>query len=255
MSESIRAVERALDVLLCFSMNAPELSMTQISEKVGMNKSTVHRLLGTLEARKFVERDPVTGLYSPGNRLLQMAFLTLNKNHLGEVSAPYMKKLNEQHRETITLSILDDSDVVYFSVLESPQTVKMAARPGQRLPAFCTASGKVMMAYSDEKAVQKIFDRGFPEYTRYTIRDSETLIHIFRLVQERGFAYSEQEYEEGINAVAAPILDRHKKPLAALAVAGPAYRLSVERMMEIGPSVAAASKEISRELELLSQLK
>lgn len=255
MSESIRAVDRALDVLLCFSANTPVLSMTQISEIVGMNKSTVHRLLATLEAKRFVQRDPLTGLYQPGNRLLQMAFLTTQKNNLFEVVEPYMKKLNELYRETITLSILDDSDVVYSSVVESQQTVKLAAKPGQRLPAFCTASGKVLMAYSDEETIQKIFDQGFPEYTSFTIRSSETLIHIFRLVRERGFAYSEQEYEEGINAVAAPIIDRNKRPLAAIAVAGPAYRLTLERMLEIGPSVAETAREAIRDLELRVNVK
>ena len=105
------------------------------------------------------------------------------------------------------------------------------------------------MAYSDEVTIQKIFDRGFPEYTSFTIRSSETLIHIFRLVRERGFAYSEQEYEEGINAVAAPILNRNKHPLAAIAVAGPAYRLTVDRMLEIGPDVAETAREITRDLE------
>jgi IclR family transcriptional regulator, KDG regulon repressor len=255
LSESIRAVDRALDVLLCFSANTPLLSMTQISEIVGMNKSTVHRLLATLEAKRFVQRDPLTGLYQPGNRLLQMAFLTTQKNNLFEVVEPYMKKLNELYRETITLSILDDSDVVYSSVVESQQTVKLAARPGQRLPAFCTASGKVLMAYSDEETIQKIFDQGFPEYTSFTIRSSETLIHIFRLVRERGFAYSEQEYEEGINAVAAPIIDRNKRPLAAIAVAGPAYRLTLERMLEIGPSVAETAREAIRDLELRVNVK
>jgi len=255
LSESIRAVDRALDVLLCFSANTPVLSMTQISEIVGMNKSTVHRLLATLEAKRFVQRDPLTGLYQPGNRLLQMAFLTTQKNNLFEVVEPYMKKLNELYRETITLSILDDSDVVYSSVVESQQTVKLAAKPGQRLPAFCTASGKVLMAYSDEETIQKIFDQGFPEYTSFTIRSSETLIHIFRLVRERGFAYSEQEYEEGINAVAAPIIDRNKRPLAAIAVAGPAYRLTLERMLEIGPSVAETAREAIRDLELRVNVK
>jgi IclR family transcriptional regulator, KDG regulon repressor len=255
LSEPIRAVDRALDVLLCFSANTPVLSMTQISEIVGMNKSTVHRLLATLEAKRFVQRDPLTGLYQPGNRLLQMAFLTTQKNNLNEVAEPYMRKLNESYRETVTLSILDDSDVVYSSVVESQQTVKLAARPGQRLPAFCTASGKVLMAYSDEEIIQKIFDKGFPEYTRFTIRSSETLIHIFRLVRERGFAYSEQEYEEGINAVAAPILDKNKRPLAAIAVAGPAYRLTVDRMLEIGPAVAETAREVTRELALRVNIK
>jgi IclR family transcriptional regulator, KDG regulon repressor len=249
LSESIRAVERALDVLLCFSSSTPELSMTQIAEKVGMHKSTVHRLLATLEAKRFVERDHVTGIYHPGNRLLQMAFLTLGRNDLVQIATPYMQKLKEMHRETITLSIIDDADMVYIAVEESPQTVKLAAKPGQRLPAFCTASGKVIIAYSPEDEIKHIFDQGFPEYTPFTIRSTGTMMHIIQLVRQRGFAYSEQEYEEGINAVAAPILDKHKHPLAAIAVAGPAYRLSVERMMEIGPSVAEIAQEITREFE------
>ncbi len=131
MSESIRAAERALDVLMCFSINTPVLSMTQITERVGMNKSTVHRLLATLEAKRFVERDAKTGLNRPGKRLLQMAYLTLEKNHIREIAAAYMQRLNELHRETVTLSILDDTERVYLAVDESPQTVKIAARPDQ----------------------------------------------------------------------------------------------------------------------------
>lgn len=248
MSESIRAVERALDVLLCFSIDTPTLSMTQIAEQVGMNKSTVHRLLATLEAKRFVERDPNTGLYHPGKRLLQMAYLTLEKNNLRDIAAPHMKKLNELHRETITLSTLDDTEMVYLAVDESPQTVKIAARPGQRLPVHCTASGKAILAFSTDEVVKKIFDLGFPEYTSYSIRSPEMYHKIFRIVRERGFAYSEQEFEEGINAVSAPILDAKQQPQAAIAVVGPAFRLSVERMLEIGPSVAEAANDISREL-------
>jgi IclR family transcriptional regulator, KDG regulon repressor len=255
LSESIRAVDRALDVLTCFSSKTPELTMTQIADQVGMHKSTVHRLLATLEAKHFVQRDPVTQIYRPGNRLLQMAFLTLEKNDLREVAAPFMKQLNEKYRETITLSILDDTDMVYVAVDAGPQTVTIAAKPGQRLPAFCTASGKVVIAYSPESTVNGIFTKGFPEYTKYTIRSTETMLHIIDLVRERGFAYSEQEYEEGINAVAAPILDKNKHPLAAIALAGPAYRLSVEKMLEIGPAIALIAREISRDYVFSSKQK
>ncbi len=248
MDESIRAVDRALDVLMCFSSNTPELSMTQITEKVGMHKSTVHRLLGTLEAKKFVQRDPVTGRYRPGNSLLQLAFLTLERSNLKEIALPFMHRLNEQHLETVTLSIRDGSDMVYLAVLESPQKVKMAAKPGERLPVFSTASGKVVMAYSDDAFVKQILSQELPQFTSFTIRDQKTMYHILDLVKERGFAYSEQEYEDGINAVAAPIINKNKVALASIAVAGPAYRLSVERMLKIGPSVADVAQELSKEI-------
>jgi DNA-binding IclR family transcriptional regulator len=225
--------------------------MTQIAEKIGINKSTVHRLLATLEANKFVERDPLTGMYSPGNRLLQVAFLTLEKNNLTDIASPYMQQLNEIFQETVTLSILDESDVVYLSVLESPQKIMLAAKPGQRLPAFCTASGKVLMAYSNDEVIQKIFNSGLPEYTNTTVRDTEKLRQIFHKIREQGFSYSEQEYEEGVNAVASPLFGKDKRPLAAIAVVGPAYRMSIERMLEIGPAVASVAKELSKDLESL----
>jgi DNA-binding IclR family transcriptional regulator len=152
------------------------------------------------------------------------------------------------HRETITLSTLDDTDMVYINVLESPQSVKLAAKPGQRLPVFCTASGKVLMAYASDEFVKNVFEKELPQYTPYTIREPETTFHIMDLVRERGFAYSEQEYEEGINAVAAPILGKNNTPLASIAVAGPAYRLTVERMLSIGPSVASIAIELSKEI-------
>jgi IclR family KDG regulon transcriptional repressor len=252
LSESVHTVERALDVLSCFNSSSPELSMTQISEKVGIHKSTVHRLLATLEAKRFVQRDPISGLYSPGKRLLQLAYLCLNQNNLVDIAPPFMRQLHDLHRETITLSVLDELDVVYVDVLESQQSVKLAARPGQRLPAFCTASGKVLLAHSSLDVVQKIFDQKLPAYTSHTIRDFETMRHVFKLACDRGFAYSEQEYEEGINAVAAPILDGNQRPVAAIAVAGPAYRLPVEIMLQIGPSIVVVANEMTRELATTS---
>jgi IclR family transcriptional regulator, KDG regulon repressor len=112
MSESIRAVDRALDILLCFTRQTPRLTMTQIAERVGMNKSTVHRLLGTLEKKRFVQREPSTGLYQLGIRLFQMAYLTLEQNDLRRFAAPFLQRLCSQNRETVTLSVLDDTDVV-----------------------------------------------------------------------------------------------------------------------------------------------
>ncbi len=229
MSESTRAVERALAVLLCFSRNTPELTLTQIAERVGLNKSTVHRLLATLDRNRFLQRDPATGAYRPGIRLVQFAYLMLEQNDLRRYAAPFLHLLREQYRETVDLAILDNAEVVYLDVLESPQRVKLAAAIGQRL---------------------RIMDNGMPKHTDCTIISREAFLENLRTIRTLGFAISEQEYEEGINAVAAPILDQHGLPIAAVAIAGPAYRLTRERMSEIGPSVLAATRDISQEIEL-----
>lgn len=250
MNESIRAVERALNILLCFSMQTPELSMTQISEMVGLHKSTVHRLLATLERMRFVQRDPVTSMYRPGIRLLQMAYLTLEHNDLSRIAMPFMRHLCELHRETIDLSVLDDGDVVFTEVVESPQRVKLAAAKGQRLPAACTASGKSILAFLPVEKVQAILDRGITRFTQYTPCSASEVWEDLAAAKKDGFALSEQELEEGINAVSAPIFDADHRPVASIAIAGPAYRLTRERMVSMGPDIIAACEGISKELQL-----
>jgi IclR family KDG regulon transcriptional repressor len=249
MSESIRAVERALDVLSCFSHQTPELSMTQIAEQVGINKSTVHRLLATLEKNRFVERDLATGLYRPGIRLIQMAYLTLEHNDLRRLAAPLLRQLCDLQRENVNLSVLDDVDVVYVDVIESAQRVKLAASSGQRLPAFCTASGKAILAFMPEENVKRILERGMPKYTQRTLVTSKEIFNDFSQTREWGFAISDQEFEDGINAIAAPIFNANNQPIASVSVAGPAYRLSRERMVEIGPQVVATANNIAQEVE------
>jgi IclR family transcriptional regulator, KDG regulon repressor len=250
MSESVRAVERALDVLLCFTNQTPELTMTQIAEQVGIHKSTAHRLLATLENKRFIQRDQETGIYRLGIRLLQMAYLTLEQNDLRRMAVPFMHRLCDLYEENIDLTLLDDTDVVFVNILEGPRRVKLAAAIGQRLPAFATASGKAILGFMPENLVRRILDRGMPQLTRYTLNSPDDLYKNLNSVRELGFAISEQELEEQINAVAAPIFDQENHPIASIAVAGPAYRLTHERMMEIGPVLVATTREISQEINM-----
>jgi len=236
---------------MCFTSQTPELTMTQISGMIGINKSTVHRLLATLERKRFVERDATTGIYRPGLRLLQMAFLTLEHNDLRRLAAPFLHSLSEQYRENVNLTVLDNTDVIYVDVIESPQRVKLAAEKGQRLPAFCTASGKAILAFLPEDRLEHILKNGMPKYTPNTITSLEAYYKDMKLTRERGYAISEQEFEEGINALAAPICSQ---PIASVSIAGPAYRLTRERMIEMAPDLMATVLKIAREVELAVNL-
>lgn len=246
MSESIRAVERALDVLLCFTSHTPELTMSQISELVGINKSTVHRMLSTLERKRFVDRDLTTGIYRPGLRLLQMAALAMEQNSLRRAAAPFLQDLCNRYRENVNLALLDGADVVYVDVIEGSQRVKLAAVPGQRLPAFCTASGKAILAFLSEDRIQQILEHGMPQYTQTTLTSKERFFEDIRVIRGRGFAISEQEFEDGINAIAAPICNQ---PIASISIAGPTYRLTKDRMLEMGSDLLATAKNIALEVE------
>jgi DNA-binding IclR family transcriptional regulator len=234
---------------MCFSRTTPELNMTQIAEHIGIHKSTVHRLLATLEKNRFVQRDQATGMYRLGIRLLQMAYLTLEQNDLRQLAAPLMRQLNEKYQENIHLAVLDDGDMVYVHLLESPQRIKLAAAIGQRLPAFATASGKAVLAYLPPDSVQRMLERGMPRFTEFTPVSPEKLLEDLRATREAGFALSVREYEDEINAVAAPIFDADKQPLASIAIAGPAYRLTADQMRRIGPELILAAEAISKELD------
>jgi IclR family transcriptional regulator, KDG regulon repressor len=254
VAQSVRAVERALDVLLCFTRDESNLTLTQISERVGIHKSTVHRLLATLESKRFVQRDEAAGTYHLGSRLMEMAFLVLQNNDLQRLAMPYMEHLAAEHRETVDLAILDGADVVYLQVVESPQRVKLAAAPGQRLPAFCTATGKAFLAYLPEEQVQEILKPGLVKYTEHTMVSLPDLYEDLRHTRERGFAISEQEYEDGINAAGAPILDVNKHPIAVIAIAGPSFRLPHERMLALGSAVRATADTIAGEIGLATTM-
>jgi DNA-binding IclR family transcriptional regulator len=250
MSESVRAVERALDILLCFSQDGPALSLTQISERVGMHKSTVHRLLATLESRRFLHRDRASGLYRLGFRFIEMSSLVLQEVDLRRWAQPYLQHLSAECGETIDLSVLDGAHVIYLDVVESPQRVKIAAAVGQRLPAFCTASGKAFMAYLPDDEVRNILGKGLAKYTEHTLLSITDLYEDLRLTRERGFAISEQEFENDIHAVAAPILDAGGYPVAVIAIVGPSFRLTRERMLTLGQSIQATAAAIAHEVGL-----
>jgi len=249
LSESIRAVERALDVLECFSTQTPELNMTQISERVGMHKSTVHRLLATLEKRRFVERDFATGLYRPGIRFLQLAYLTQENNDIRRLALPFMQRLCAQYLENVNLAELDGTDVVYIEITEGSQRIKLAASIGLRLPVYCTASGKAIIAFLPTEEIEKILAVEIVAHTKCTLTSRDEILKNLQQVRKVGFAMDLGELEEGINAVAAPILDKDGRPVASVSVAGPAYRLTTEKMMEIGPVVRKTAEDISREIQ------
>jgi len=248
MSKSVHAVERALEVLLCFNQDEPVLSLTRIAERLDLPKSTIHRYLATLEAARFVRRDGATGSYHLGYRFIELASLVLQEADLERWATPHLERLSAECGETVDLAVLDGAQVVYLQVIESPRRVKIAATVGQRLPAFCTASGKAFLAYLADDQVDYILSQGMPRYTDSTRVSPADLRQDLRVTREREFAISEQEYERDINAVAAPILDAHGCPVAVIAIAGPAYRLARERMMELGSLLLATTKAIAREV-------
>jgi IclR family transcriptional regulator, KDG regulon repressor len=250
LSLSVRAVDRALDILLCFTTNETALSMTQISERVEIHKSTVHRLLATLEAKRFLHRDKATGLYRLGFELVELASIVLRDMDLPRWASPYLQRLAAECGETVDLAALDGDHVIYLQVVESPLRLKIAAAVGQRLPAYCTATGKAFLAFLPDVQVDQIISAGLARQTDRTMVSAADLRRDLVATRERGFAISEQEFEPEINAVAAPILDASGYPIGVIAVVGPSFRLPRERMLALGRQILASTDAIAHEVGL-----
>jgi len=217
-----------------------------------MSKTTVHRLLTTLETRRFISRDKITGMYRLGFRLVEMASLVLQDMELRRWVQPYLKNLSIQYGETVDLSVLDGSHVIYLEVIESSRRVKLAAAVGQSLPAYFTASGKALLAFAPEEQVQKILAENIAEHNGEAGLTISRALEDLNKVAERGYATSEQEYEEHINAVAAPIFDADRCAVASIAIVGPSFRLSRDRLPELGEAIRKIADEISREVGITS---
>ena len=234
--------------MLCFTPEEPVRSLTQIAESVHMSKTTVHRLLTTLETRRFISRDKDTGMYRLGFRIVEMASLVLKDMELRRWALPYLKGLSKEYGETVDLSVLDGSHVIYLEVIESPQRVKLAAAIGQRLPAYFTASGKAILAFTPEEQVRKTLAENFAEHKGEAGLTISRALKDLVKTAERGYAISEQEYEDQINAVAAPIFDDDRRPIASIAIVGPSFRLSRDRLPELGESIRKIADEISHDV-------
>jgi IclR family KDG regulon transcriptional repressor len=256
MSGSVNAVDRALDIMLCFGEEHPRLSLSQIAEQLNLPKSTIHRHLATLENKRFISRDNTTGKYSLGLRFIEMGAVILQDAGFQRWTQPHLERLSAESGETVDLAILDGRHVTYLQVIESSQRVKIAAAVGQRLPAYCTASGKAFLAFLPDDRVSEILGKEMIRYTENTCVSLPKLYEDLHITYERGFAISEQEFEKDINAVAAPILDASGYPVAVIAVVGPSYRLSHEQMNRLGKSIRLSTDAIAREggLSILSAI-
>lgn len=243
-----QAVQNALDVLGAFTPEAPSWGVNELARHLGLHKSTVSRLLATLEERRMVKQDPQTERYRLGIGLIELAGVLLDDLDLRRVAAPYLRELSAQTRETINLAIWDGPDVVLVEHLPSPEPVKYLGWVGHREPLHATSPGKAMLAFADEATVGQVLANGLSRYTASTLIDEAALRRELAGIRARGYAVNAGEFREALNGVAAPIWRFPRELAGAVAVAGPAFRLDAERLDRFGLLVRRVAAEISRQL-------
>lgn len=220
-SDQRSAIEKAMDILNAFGDNAyTGLGVTELSKRSSLPKSTTFRILATLENKGAVER--VGKMYRLGKMLQEIGHTEESELHglLRDVLTPFLADLYSRTKQTVHLAVLDGTDVVYLNKLYGHMHVRSPSRIGGRVPAYCSAVGKVLLAHNRE-AIAEVLANPLRAWTPNTITDPDALLAELDRVRTENLAYDRAEILRGLNCVGAPILDRNRNPIAALSVSGP----------------------------------
>ena len=238
---TVRAVERALDILLCFT-DESDLGLTELAIRVGLHKSTVHRLLASLEGKGFIIRDPASEKYKLGYRVWELSANLMQSDDMSVMLLPEMERLRDVVGETISLYIRDGHERIRIQAVQSRQAVRRVAPIGARLPLVVGASSKILVAYANKATQDELLEEiVWPEgMNKKTF--SEQLKHTL----DTGFATSIEEREPGAAAVAVPIYNRTGQVVAALSISGPANRLTADKMKEQADIIKESAKLMGR---------
>jgi len=244
----IQSVSHALDVLEQFTGDADELGVTELSKRLKLHKNNVFRLLATLEARGYIEQNRATENYRLGVRCLRLGQRFVTQMGLLRQARPVMSQVAQASRETAFIATLSNGHVIPLDAVEAEQPVRMVARIGEFLPLYCTAVGKMHLAYGDD-ALRHGWPETLVKFTEKTIVDRQVLTQQLKKISDTGYAVDLGEHIEDVRSVAVPVRDYTRAVVGALAVAGPAYRMSQERIeKEIVPLMLKAGRDLSTRL-------
>jgi len=246
----IQAVSHALDLLEQFHDEVDELGVTELSKRLKLHKNNVFRLLATLESRGYIEQNKATENYRLGLKALELGQTFIKQMGLLRQAKVILERLVSECNETSYVAIFKEGHIVYLDVVETDLTVRVVSRVGTRLPAYCTAAGKIHMAFMSEEEIDELLpQRELKQFTPNTFSDREELKKALVEVAEKGYAIDNEELDVGVRCVAGPIRDYTRRIVGAVSVSGPSMRFSDERMeKEIVPLVLQAAEDLSTRL-------
>lgn len=231
-----------------FGLSGPELGVTEASKRLGLHKSTVSRLLGTLERGGFVEQVSDTRRYRLGLQLASLAGLAVTQLDLSSAARPYLVNLAAQSEETATLSVLDGDEAVNIDQVAGPHPVKDLGWIGRRLPLHASAGGKPLLASLSAEQLERWLQQPLPAYTERTVTSPEQLRRELQEMLACGYVIVSEEYEPGLTAVGAPVYDYHREIVASITVSGPTFRLRPEHLQTAARLVKETAERISARL-------
>lgn len=244
----LSSVANSIRLLTSFNGDEDELAITVLAQRLGLAKSTVHRLASTLTSAGFLEQNSQNGRYRLGVALFELGALVRRRMDVANEARPHLRELLEKTGETVQLGIVDHYSVLYVYEMESRRAIRMAAAVGARAPLHCTAVGKVLLASQPADYVRETLERGLTGYTDKTITRREAVLDLLEDVRSRDYAIDDEESEPGLRAIATPVRNHTGLVIAALGVAAPVQRMNKKVMQTTVPTVMAIGQAVSARL-------
>ena len=244
----VQVLERSFRILDALAGAAKELSPAELALRLRLHKSTIHRLLVVLEGQRFIRRT-IDGRYGLGMKLIEMGSRAVEQLDLGEHAVPFLQQLVDETGETAHICVLSGTEMVSIANVAGRWTLRMPSTVGRRTQTYCTAVGKAFIAFLQPHLLSNLIERvEFVRLTRRTLMTPSALRTELERIRRRGYAVDDEEAEEGLRCIGAPIRDYTGNVVAALSIAGPVFRIQKGKVAVYARAVTAAADNLSADL-------
>ena len=245
----IQSVERALQILDLFNDQATELKITEISQQMGLSKSTLHSLLKTLQLHGYIDQNPDNGKYCLGMKLVERGHFVVGTMDIRQKAKSWLTTLSQETGQTTHLGILDGNEGVYIEKIEGKQAAIAYSRIGRRLPVHATAIGKVLMAWLGDEELNALLDGySFTRFTPATLTDRAALLAALAQTRHNRYALDNEENEPGVRCIAVPVWNHESRVIAALSLSTLTSRVNDEQLAACRQKLVAAGLGLSKTL-------
>ena len=246
----VQVLDRAINIIeFIGKQSTGEAGLRELSAAMKLHKTTTHRIAHVLESRGLLRRGLDSNRYRLGLHLYDLGCQALDHVNIREEARPLMTRVAFDVGETVHLAVLDRAEVLYIERVEAQRSLTMGSKLGARNPVYCTALGKAILAYSPDMEVEQILAACRMEArTKNTFTSALALKRELERIRDRGYAIDDEEIEDGIRCVSAPILNLAGRAVAAISVSGPSSRITPNRFELIGMAVLKAAQELSAQI-------
>jgi len=244
----VQVLDRSFRILDAVATASEELSPTELASSLRLHKSTIHRLLVVLENQRFVRRT-ANGKYGLGTKLIEMGSRAMEQLELGEHALPYLRRLVDETGETAHVAVLSGTEMTSIANVAGRWTLTAPSTVGRRTQIYCTAVGKAFIAFLPDERIEPLLLRLLLRpHTRRTITSLPVLRVELARIRRRGYAVDNEEAEEGLRCIGAPVRDCTGEVVASISIAGPVFRIQKGRVAELSRAVVKAADDLSADL-------